>query len=133
MITDACVPLSRLPDLIAMTRQEIDASFLPAPVIAHAGDGNFHVLIMLDPANPKDVKEAKRLAGNIAERAIAMGGTCTGEHGIGTGKKQYLRQEMGVGSMLLMERIKRAIDPSNIMNPGKMLDIVDENEGKKQD
>ena len=123
MITDACVPLSRLPDLIALTRLELDQSPLPAPVIAHAGDGNFHVLLMLDPTNPADLAEARRLAHNIATRAIAMGGTCTGEHGVGVGKRDLLRTEMGPGAMLLMERIKRAIDPNNVMNPGKILEV----------
>lgn len=131
MITDACVPLSRLPDLIAHTRADLDRSFLPAPIIAHAGDGNFHALIMLDPSLPAETAEAHRLAGNITRRAIAMGGTCTGEHGVGVGKKGYLREEMGPGAMDLMERIKRAVDPGNVMNPGKILDVGQELEKKQ--
>eukprot|EP01041_Mallomonas_annulata_P011618 gene11618-24322_t len=105
MITDVCVPLSKLPELIAMTREDLDRSYppLPSPIVAHAGDGNFHVLIMIRPDVPDDITEAKRLANAMAVRAIALGGTCTGEHGIGSGKMDLLRLEMGTGSMSLME------------------------------
>lgn len=86
---------------------------------------------MLDPSLPAETAEAHRLAGNITRRAIAMGGTCTGEHGVGVGKKGYLREEMGPGAMDLMERIKRAVDPGNVMNPGKILDVGQELEKKQ--
>ena len=123
MITDVCVPLTKLPELIAQTRAEIDKSTLPCPIIAHAGDGNFHLLIMFHPSIEAEAKEAKKIATDMAQRAIAMGGTCTGEHGVGTGKIELLKEEMGHGSISMMKTIKTAIDPENIMNPGKMLII----------
>ena len=149
MITDACVPLSKLPEIIRWTRERIDASSLPSPIIAHAGeflcyfivlslwyfmsilclfamfllgDGNFHVVIMLRPNVPSDVMEAHQLASGIAMKAIELGGTCTGEHGIGVGKKKYLIEEMGSGSMSLMRKIKDTIDDRGIMNPGKVFE-----------
>jgi D-lactate dehydrogenase (cytochrome) len=122
MITDACVPLSKLPEIIQWTREKIDASTLPSPIIAHAGDGNFHVVIMLRPDVKEDIAEAQELAAGIAMKAIALGGTCTGEHGIGVGKKKYLLAEMGPGSISLMKKIKETIDVKDIMNPGKVLD-----------
>jgi D-lactate dehydrogenase (cytochrome) len=122
MITDACVPLSKLPDIIRWTREKIDASTLPSPIIAHAGDGNFHVCIMLRPDVKEDVAEAHALAAAIATKAISLGGTCTGEHGIGVGKKKYLLTEMGPGSISLMKKIKAMIDDRDIMNPGKVFD-----------
>lgn len=125
MITDACVPVGRLAEVIAAMRQEIDASFLPSPIVAHAGDGNFHCVIMLRPTVKEDVVEAKRLLDIMARTAIAMGGTCTGEHGIGVGKKELLKLEMGAGSMALMRSIKRVADPHHLLNPGKVLDLCD--------
>lgn len=122
MITDVCVPLSRLPEIISQTRAVIDKSKLPCPIIAHAGDGNFHVLIMFHPLIESEAKEAKKIATEMAQAAIRMGGTCTGEHGVGTGKIQLLKEEMGPGSITMMETIKNAIDPNNIMNPGKILE-----------
>ena len=121
MITDVCVPLSRLSELISTTRKDLDASPLHCPIIAHAGDGNFHVLIMFDPKLPEERVEAQRLADLMARRAISMGGTCTGEHGVGVGKRHLLKEELGAGSMQLMRDIKAAVDPKGIMNPGKVL------------
>ena len=131
MITDVCVPLTKLPELIAQTRAEIDKSILPCPIIAHAGDGNFHLLIMFHPTVESEAKEAKKIATEMAQRAIAMGGTCTGEHGVGTGKIQLLKEEMGPGSISMMEIIKTAIDPNNIMNPGKILQMDNDKANKK--
>ena len=122
MITDVCVPLSALPTLIAETRKELDASFLHCPIIAHAGDGNFHTLIMFTPSIEAEYKEALRLAHLMAEKAIALGGTCTGEHGVGVGKKTHLKKEMGHGSMKVMGEIKSSLDQRRILNPGKVLD-----------
>ncbi len=122
MITDVCVPLSRLPTLIAETRKELDASFLHCPIIAHAGDGNFHTLIMFTPGVKSEYEEALRLAHMMADKAIALGGTCTGEHGVGVGKKAHLKKEMGPGSMTVMGRIKNSLDEKRILNPGKILD-----------
>eukprot|EP00897_Mesotaenium_endlicherianum_P005620 jgi/Mesen1/5086/ME000252S04205 len=121
MITDVCVPLSRLADCVSETKDELARSCLPAPMLAHAGDGNVHVIIMVDASKPDELAEAKRLARNITLRALAMDGTCTGEHGIGTGKRQYLEQELGANAVTLMATIKKALDPDNIMNPGKIL------------
>ncbi len=92
-------------------------------VCIFAGDGNFHVLIFFKPEDPSEVRRAKALATSMAEKAIALGGTCTGEHGIGAGKKELLRREMGEGSMRLMELLKSSVDPQNILNPGKVVDL----------
>ena len=92
-------------------------------LLSHTGDGNFHVLIFFRPDHPEEVAEAKKLASDMALKAIALGGTCTGEHGIGVGKKEYLRAEMGENTINLMKAIKTTMDPKNIMNPGKMLDM----------
>jgi len=122
MITDVCVPLTKLPELIQETRKHTDASPLHCPMIAHAGDGNFHSLIMFDPKDLAQKAEAQRLADLMATNAIKLGGTCTGEHGVGVGKKKHLCNEAGDGSMKLMYIIKDAIDPLGILNPGKILD-----------
>jgi len=121
MITDVCVPLSRLPDLIDVIRAEIDKTSLPCPICAHAGDGNVHVIVMMDSNKPEEVAEAKSLLHFMGQTAIDMGGTCTGEHGVGVGKMDLMEVEMGVGSIETMKRIKREFDPKNIMNPGKVL------------
>lgn len=110
-----------MPDLIDIIRTEIDKTSLPCPICAHAGDGNVHVIVMLDSSSAAEVREAKQLLRFMGETAIEMGGTCTGEHGVGAGKMELLEQEMGEGSMQMMRRIKREFDPKNIMNPGKVL------------
>lgn len=92
-------------------------------VLFDTGDGNFHVLIFFRPDHPAEVAEAKDMASSMALRAIALGGTCTGEHGVGVGKKDFLRAEMGDGTVGLMQLIKTTVDPKNIMNPGKLLDV----------
>lgn len=100
---------------------EIDKTSLPCPICAHAGDGNVHVIVMMDTTNAEEMQEAKRLVHFMGVTAIEMGGTCTGEHGVGVGKMNLLEQEMGEGSIDMMKRIKREFDPKNIMNPGKVL------------
>jgi D-lactate dehydrogenase (cytochrome) len=125
MITDVCVPLTQLPELIAETKRDIQDSSLPCPIIAHAGDGNFHVLIFFDPENKDEVASAKSLSSKMAIRAIEMGGTCTGEHGVGVGKKEFLVKEMGITTIDLMRRIKMSMDPSQILNPGKIIDPLE--------
>ncbi len=120
--TDVCVPISRLAECIAETRKDIDASHLTAPMLGHVGDGNFHLVLLIDRENPADIAEAERLNDRLVNRAIAMGGTCTGEHGVGSYKMKYLDREHGE-AMGLMRLLKRAIDPGNIMNPGKVLGI----------
>lgn len=121
MITDVCVPLSNLADLIGQTKDEIQASFLPSPLVAHAGDGNFHAFITFHPDKQDEVAEAKRLSARMVEMALAMDGTCTGEHGVGMGKIKYLEAELGPGAIKTMGTIKRALDPHNLLNPGKIL------------
>lgn len=118
--TDVCVPISRLAECIVATEKDIAASGLIAPIVGHAGDGNFHVLILFDDKNPEEIQNVEAFVERLNLRAIAMDGTCTGEHGIGQGKIKFLRLELG-GAVDVMETIKRAIDPGNIMNPGKIL------------
>ncbi|MCL5777857.1 FAD-binding protein [Limibaculum sp. FT325] len=119
-VTDACVPISRLAEAILETRAEIEASGLIAPLVGHVGDGNFHIVLLIDPANAAEQAEAQRLAGRISERALRLGGTVTGEHGVGLGKMRYMSAEHGE-AWDVMGEIKRALDPRGIMNPGKMV------------
>ena len=121
--TDVCVPVSRLSDCIAETQQDIAASGLIAPIVGHVGDGNFHVLLLLDMDNAKEIETAEDFMARLAERAIRMDGTCTGEHGIGQGKKSYLERELGGEAVDVMRAVKRALDPQNILNPGKIFSL----------
>lgn len=123
MATDVAVPISRLADCIMETKNELDKSFLFAPIVGHVGDGNFHTVIVFNPNDREENEEAHRLNVSMVKRAIAMEGTCTGEHGVGIGKKEYLIPELGNGSVELMKTVKRALDPHNILNPGKIIDI----------
>jgi D-lactate dehydrogenase (cytochrome) len=120
--TDACVPISRLADCILETKADIVASGLVAPIVGHVGDGNFHLVVLFDPNDASQRERAEALAKRVSLRAIAMGGTCTGEHGIGWHKLDVLAQEHG-DAVDLMRAIKRALDPSNIMNPGKTVPL----------
>jgi D-lactate dehydrogenase (cytochrome) len=118
--TDVCVPISRLAECIVETKQDNrDASF-PIALVGHAGDGNFHLVYVLDPDNPAELDQARRLNDRMVMRALAMGGTCSGEHGVGYGKMKYLDAEHGP-ALDVMRTIKRALDPDNRMNPGKMV------------
>lgn len=123
MATDVAVPISKLADCIMETKKELDASFLFAPIVGHVGDGNFHTVICFDPNNKAENDEAHRLNTLMVRRAISMDGTCTGEHGVGLGKKEYLVPELGENAVELMRTLKRALDPKNILNPGKIIDI----------
>ena len=116
--TDVCVPISRLTECIVETRRDIDAGTLIAPIVGHVGDGNFHVAFVIDPDDAAEIAEVKRLNDRLIKRALAMDGTCTGEHGIGLGKLDYLALEHGP-AVAVMQAIKRALDPNDIMNPGK--------------
>jgi len=122
LATDACVPISRLAECIMETQQDNRSAPFPATLVGHAGDGNFHCVYAFDAENEAELAEAKRLAGRIATRALAMGGTCTGEHGVGYGKMKYLEAEHGP-ALDVMRTIKRALDPDNRMNPGKMVEV----------
>jgi len=122
-ITDVCVPVSRLADIINETKDDLKNSPLQAPLVSHAGDGNFHLFILFDPNEPTEMQEAHRINDNLIKRAIEMEGTCTGEHGVGLGKRHYLELELGTEAVELMKTIKRAIDPHNIMNPGKIVEL----------
>ena len=114
-----CVPISCLTKCILDTKEDIESSELIAPIVGHVGDGNFHLILLINPEDIEEVNEAKKINDRLVERAIKMGGTSTGEHGIGIGKKNFLRIEKGM-SVDLMSQIKNAIDPKNIMNPGKI-------------
>jgi D-lactate dehydrogenase (cytochrome) len=117
--TDVCVPIGRLAECIAQTKQDLEAASLPAPILGHVGDGNFHVVFVLDPNNPAEAAEAEALNARLVRRALDMDGTCTGEHGIGLGKQDWLIEEMGEG-VEIMRTLKRAMDPLNLFNPGKI-------------
>jgi D-lactate dehydrogenase (cytochrome) len=119
--TDVCVPISRLADCIAETQADNVGASFPICLVGHAGDGNFHLLYVLDPASPAELEEARRLNERLVTRALAMDGTCSGEHGVGLGKLKYLEAEHGP-ALDVMRAIKRALDPDNRMNPGKMLE-----------
>ncbi len=118
--TDVCVPISRLAECVAETEADIAAHGLIAPIVGHAGDGNFHVLLLLDMENAAEIEAAEAFVERLNLRAIAMEGTCTGEHGIGQGKQRFLQLELGP-AVDAMRAIKQALDPLNIMNPGKVM------------
>ncbi len=121
--TDVCVPISRLAECIAETTKEIEKASMPIPLFGHVGDGNFHLVILVDPASQADMEEAKALNARLVKRALAMEGTCTGEHGIGLGKQASLRAELGDDVIDIMRDIKRLLDPENLMNPGKVVPL----------
>jgi len=122
VVTDICVPISRLAEAVEETRADIAASPIEGPILGHVGDGNFHAILLVDPKNKNEMAEALRLSANMADRALRLGGTVTGEHGVGIGKLDYMDAEHGEGWSVMAE-IKRALDPDNIMNPGKMVRI----------
>jgi len=116
--TDVCVPVSQLPELVYETKKDLSALGIVSTIVGHIGDGNFHALLLFrDEKEQKIVREAVH---NMIERAIALDGTCTGEHGVGIGKREYLYEELGEGTVELMRTIKRAVDPLNLFNPGKL-------------
>ncbi|GGE42484.1 lactate dehydrogenase [Agaricicola taiwanensis] len=121
--TDVCVPISRLAECVAETKADIEASGVIATVVGHVGDGNFHTLPLVDMDDPGDIARVEAFIGRLTERALAMGGTCSGEHGVGQGKMAYLPKEHDAGALDAMRAIKRALDPHNIMNPGKLVAI----------
>jgi D-lactate dehydrogenase (cytochrome) len=121
--TDTCVPISRLADCLLDSVKEADESGIPYFLVGHVGDGNFHFGYLLDPNDPKETELAERLNHQLVARALRLGGTCTGEHGVGLHKMGFLVDEAGAGAVDMMRTIKRALDPKNIMNPGKIFSM----------
>jgi D-lactate dehydrogenase (cytochrome) len=121
LTTDVCVPISRLADCIGETLADLAESGLTAPLVGHVGDGNFHLLLLTDPNLAEELERARAFSNRLVERAVAMGGTCTGEHGVGLGKRKYLTLEHGAAALDVMAAIKHALDPADILNPGKIL------------
>jgi len=119
--TDVCVPISRLAECVTATQRDIVASDLVAPILGHVGDGNFHLTLLVDLNDTGEVERAKALCERLVERALAMEGTCTGEHGVGQGKMKYLANEYGSAALAAMRAVKQALDPDGIMNPGKIV------------
>ncbi|WP_027488080.1 FAD-binding oxidoreductase [Allorhizobium undicola] len=117
--TDVCVPISRLADCVAETQRDLRESGLLAPIVGHVGDGNFHLLMLFDDESEADVERVEAFMARLSARALAMDGTCTGEHGVGQGKMSYLEAELG-GALAVMRQVKRGLDPDNIFNPGKI-------------
>ncbi|MDH4065926.1 MAG: FAD-binding protein [Acidobacteriota bacterium] len=120
MTTDICVPISQLAPCILETQADARASGIAAPLVGHAGDGNFHLILMLDPDDAEEVARVSAYSQRLVERALRMGGTCSGEHGVGLGKMKYLKAEHGE-ALAVMRAIKQTLDPHQLMNPGKML------------
>jgi D-lactate dehydrogenase (cytochrome) len=123
LATDVCVPISRLAECLSATQRDIAETKLLAPIVGHVGDGNFHVGLLVDMNDEEEVTRVRAFLERLTERALAMDGTCTGEHGIGQGKMKYLPAEHGQPALDAMRAIKRALDPLDIMNPGKIFSL----------
>jgi D-lactate dehydrogenase (cytochrome) len=121
--TDICVPISHLAECILETQADLREAGVEAPLVGHAGDGNFHLIIMLNPDDLRELATITRLSERLVERALKFSGTCSGEHGVGFGKLKYLKAEHGAG-LDVMRSIKHALDPGNLMNPGKLIPEV---------
>ena len=119
--TDVCVPISRLAECVHETMEDMKKHFAPVPLFGHIGDGNFHLMMLVDPAKPEETEIAKAFNKRVVERALRMEGTCTGEHGVGMGKMRLDAQELGDDVVDLMRDIKKVFDPDNLMNPGKVV------------
>jgi D-lactate dehydrogenase (cytochrome) len=124
LTTDVCVPVSRLTECILQTQADIETLGLPAPIVGHVGDGNFHVAVLVDPGDPGEIERAESFHERLVRRAIAMDGTCTGEHGVGYGKGAFLIEEHGAAGVAMMRAVKRALDPDDLFNPGKVADAA---------
>ena len=120
VVTDVCVPISRLAECVGQTAQDLQQSGMLAPIVGHVGDGNFHVQMLVDADDHAEVEQAEALNARLVQRALAMDGTCTGEHGVGLHKQGFLLDELGAAPVELMRQIKHAMDPHNLMNPGKI-------------
>jgi D-lactate dehydrogenase (cytochrome) len=119
--TDVCVPISRLAECVTATQRDIAELGLIAPVIGHVGDGNFHLTLLVAMDDAAEVARARELSDRLVRRALAMDGTCTGEHGVGQGKMKYMLAEHGPQALAAMRAIKQALDPDGILNPGKII------------
>jgi len=119
--TDVCVPISRLAECVHETMEDVKSYIAPVPLLGHIGDGNFHLMFLVDPAKPSETELAKTFNQRLIERALRLEGTCTGEHGVGMGKIGSMRMELGDDMLDLMRDIKRVFDPDNLMNPGKVV------------
>lgn len=119
-VTDVCVPISRLPELVALAKRDIEQNGILATVVGHVGDGNFHTMMLFDPKDAADVKKVTDVAHQLAVQSLQLGGTSTGEHGIGVGKRKLLTEELGTDGVAFLRKLKSAVDPKNLMNPGKM-------------
>lgn len=120
LLTDVCVPISKMAESIAHTKSLLQQSDLLAPLVGHVGDGNYHMLILLDPEDEDEIARARAACEEISRHSIQLGGTCSGEHGIGYGKLKYLEQEHGRAALDAMHLIKAALDPHDLFNPGKL-------------
>ncbi len=118
--TDVCVPISRLADCIVATRRDLDRFAIPTPMVGHVGDGNFHLIMLIEPDDSEELRQAEGIHERLVARALEMDGTCTGEHGVGLGKRRFLSAEHG-GGLEVMRSLKKALDPHNLMNPGKIV------------
>jgi D-lactate dehydrogenase (cytochrome) len=123
LATDVCVPISRLAECVTETQRDIAEMNLVAPIVGHVGDGNFHVSLLIDMDDPAEITRAERFLDRLAQRALSLEGTCTGEHGVGQGKMKYLKTELGEQALVVMRALKQAIDPDGIMNPGKIVAV----------
>lgn len=123
IVTDICVPISNLAQIIEEVRRDLDASPLDAEILGHVGDGNFHMVFCVEPDDSAQVEAVMAFHENMVVRALELGGTCTGEHGVGVGKLKYLRREHGDPAVAMMSAIKQALDPDNILNPGKTVPL----------
>jgi D-lactate dehydrogenase (cytochrome) len=121
--TDTCVPISRLADALLDCVEEANAAGIPYFLVGHVGDGNFHMGYLIDPESPSERTMAEELNTKLVQRALALGGTCSGEHGVGLHKMDFLLSETGPGAVNMMRAIKRALDPHNILNPGKIFTL----------
>ena len=121
LATDVCVPISRLAECVTETQRDIAAAGMLGPIAGHVGDGNFHVTLLVDMQDQGEIAQTEAILERLVNRALAMDGTCTGEHGVGQGKMKYLLAEHGAEALSAMRAIKRALDPANILNPGKII------------
>ena len=121
--TDVCVPISRLAECVSETMEDVKSYIAPVPLLGHIGDGNFHLMFLVDPEKPEETELAKQFNGRLIERALRLEGTCTGEHGVGMGKMGSMRMELGDDVIDVMRDIKRLFDPENLMNPGKVVSL----------